>query len=134
MQQLGFEGQGGGHPQPVLPDLEARGFDTVVAGELIEHLETPIALLLRRSSASDRRVAHRYHPEPLLALASSGRSAGHRLGEHGPSLLYLPIGMMEMAGRTGLTIERISTESQPTNTHSVSESSRAICKGIGRRL
>ena len=97
MQQLGFEARVVDITQPVPPDLEARGFDTVVAGELIEHLETPIALL--RFAAKVLRTGGSLivtTPNPF----SPWRARAGQLGiawENADHLCYIfPSGMMEM--------------------------------------
>lgn len=115
--------------------LQDAPFDLVIAGELIEHLEAPIALL--------RFASQVLKPGGRLILTSPNpfapwRARAGQLGiawENCDHLSYIfPSGMIEMAARTGFLVEQISTENEFDNSRSVACWAISLAKGLARRL
>ena len=117
------------------PELVTEKFDVVIAGEVIEHLETPISLM--RFSAqvlqpNGRLIATT--PNPFCPWRARAGQLGI-VWENADHLVYIfPSGVCEMAGRTGFSVERISSEGQPDNTRTAAISARTLAKGVARRL
>jgi SAM-dependent methyltransferase len=97
--------------QPAPPDLVAVGpFDRVVAGEVIEHLNSPDQLLRFASEVlADDGLLLLTTPNPY-ALHRARAGWGHIVWENVDHVTYLfPSGICELAARTGLRLEFYGT-------------------------